>query len=100
MNFDRSIFNIILIHVARVWERVRLTQPHEEMKLDNIGSTDAIEAIATSINQDTIIQEFLSERDGSIWSLKTKYGASDVYIESLAEEIIKKDYIIHPHFSL
>jgi len=88
--FDREIFNIIIIHTARTWERVRQTMPHQEMPLDNIASVEAIEEIATEINKDHIIQRFLRERDGEIW--REGGGMSDIYIESLALKIIQKNY--------
>jgi len=45
-SFNRQIYNIILIHTARTWERIRLKQPFQEMPHDNIASTDYIEGIA------------------------------------------------------
>ncbi len=90
--FDREIYNIILIHVARTWERIRLTQPHEEMPLDNIESTDAIEEISTAIINDDVLQKFLLSRSGDVW-LETKEGMSDIYIEARANETITKKYL-------
>ena len=91
--FDREIYNIILIHSARTWERIRLTQPHEEMPQDNIESADmAIQEVATEINNDPIIQRFLKERDGDIWA-ETEEGMSDIYIEALAHKIIHETYL-------
>jgi len=92
MKFDREIFNIILIHTARTWERIRVKQPHQEMPIDNIGSTECIEEIATTINDDDVVQEFLETRDGEVWA-KVDGGSSDSYIESMAEQIITKNYI-------
>ena len=89
--FDREIYNIVLIHVARTWERTRVTRPHEEMSLDNIESTDAIVEIATTIINDDILQEFLVDRDGDVWD-KFGDGCSDSYIERVAFEIIEKEY--------
>jgi hypothetical protein len=89
--FDREIYNIILIHSARAWERTRVRMPSQTMPLDNIQSTEAIEEIATEINEDDIIQRFLLERDGDIW-LETEQSMSDIYIEHLAIEIINRDY--------
>lgn len=90
-NFDREIYNIILIHTARTWERIRIKQPFQEMPLDNIESTDCIQEIATRINDDDVIQEFLKNRKGDIWI--DVGGASDAYIEHLAEKIITEEYI-------
>ena len=86
--FDREIYNIILIHSARTWERTRVKKPFKEMPYDNIESTYYIEEIATRINEDEVIQEFIKNRDGNIW-IKVG-GASDTYIEHLAEELIKQ----------
>ena len=91
MKFDRQIYNIILIHVSRTWERIRVKQPHEEMPCDNIESTEYIEEIASIIIDDSIIQEFLSTKDGNVWS-KTKEGMSDFYIETLAHNLIMEEY--------
>jgi DNA transposition AAA+ family ATPase len=90
--FDQKIYNIILIHTARTWERVRVKQPHQEMPIDNIGSTECIEGIANTINDDDVIQEFLETRDGSLFE-RLRGVMSDAYIESLAEQIIRKNFI-------
>lgn len=91
--FDQEIFNIILVHVARTWERIRITQPFEEMKQDNIMSSEcAIPEIASQIIDDKIIQEFIMTNNGEVW-LKTKQGVSDCYIESLAEKLITENYL-------
>ena len=90
--FDQKIYNIILIHTARTWERVRVKQPHQEMPIDNIGSTECIEGIARTINNDDVIQEFLETRDGSLFE-RSRGVMSDAYIESLAEQIIRKNFI-------
>jgi len=90
-NFDREIYNIILIHTTRTWERIRIKQPFQEMPYDNIGSTNYIEEIATRINDDEVIQEFLKNRNGDIWI--DVGGASDTYIEHIAEEIITTEFI-------
>tara|TARA_B100001175_G_C19169476_1_gene476789 strand:- start:28 stop:312 length:285 start_codon:yes stop_codon:yes gene_type:complete len=89
--FDREIYNIVLIHVSRTWERTRVTRLHEEMPLDNIESTDAIEEIATTIINDDMLQEFLADRDGDVWD-KFGDGCSDSYIERVASEVIEKEY--------
>ena len=89
--FDQEIYNTILIHTARTWERIRVKQPHQEMPIDNIGSTECIEEISIQIIYDDVIQEFLETRNPALW---TKVGgASDSYIESMAEQIIRKKFI-------
>jgi len=90
-NFDREIYNIILIHTTRTWERIRIKQPFQEMPLDNIESTDCIQEIATRINDDDVIQEFIKNRKGDIWI--DVGGASDTYIEHLAEKIITTELL-------
>jgi len=90
--FDRQIYNIVLIHVARTWERTRVTRPHEAMPLDNIESCEAIEEIATRIINNDLLQEFLEKRDGDVWD-KYGDGFSDSYIERVADEIIENDYL-------
>lgn len=82
--FNRQIYNIILIHTARTWERIRLKQPHQEIPHDKITSTDYIEEIASIIINDELIQEFIKNKNGDIWYTKTKYAAR-TYIENLAE---------------
>jgi len=91
-NFDREIYNIILIHTTRTWERIRVKQPFQEMPYDNIDSTDCIQEIATRINDDDVIQEFLKNRKGDIWI--DVGGASDTYIEHIAEKIITTELLI------
>jgi hypothetical protein len=87
--FDRSIYNIVLIHTARGWERIRVTRPHQAMPLDNIESTEAIEEIATRIINSELLQKFLLTMDGSVWEDE----CSDTHIERLAYDIIYKDYL-------
>ena len=90
--FDQEIFNIILIHTARTWERIRVKQPHQEMPIDNIESTECIEEVAIEIIYDDVVQEFLETRDWLVW-VKVSGAMSDAYIESLAEQIITKNYL-------
>lgn len=87
-----QIYNIVLIHVARTWERIRVIQKYEEMPLDNIESTVAIQEIADSIMLSDVIQEFIETKDSSVWN---KYGDefSDSYIERMATDIIKLNYL-------
>ena len=57
---DREIHNIILIHVARTWERVRIQQPYQEMPTDNIESaTSTIPEIAYLIYKSKVIQKLI-----------------------------------------
>lgn len=95
---DRWMFNTILIHVARTWERVRLEQPFEEMPQDNIESSeDGIPTVAEEIFFNDIIQGFLNASEevkcDDYWSKNTKEGMSDWYIESVAEKLIIKDFL-------
>ena len=90
--FDRNIYNIILVHVARTWERLRLNQPHQEMPLDNIESAEELQIIADFIIETDLVQEFLSNRDGDVWD-KFGDGCSDVYIERVGAEYITENYL-------
>ena len=96
-NGSQNMHNIILVHVARTWERIRLRQPHEEMPQDNIGSAlNSIPEIAYEIYKSTIIKDLMSyDGDNWCWNTITKGYAefSDTYIERRAEEIIYSDYI-------
>lgn len=89
---DRIMQTTILVHVARTWERVRLEMPNQEMPYDNIASVNEIAEIAKQIFDIPLIQEFLHEKDGSIWD-RHGDGCSDVYIERCAREIIKSEYL-------
>lgn len=94
---NRDIYNIILIHTARTWERIRITQPHQEMPFDNIGSTEQIENIASTIYNGDIIQGFLNAPDDLSkdrwWIDNVDEGMSDVYIENEVERIINNVYL-------
>jgi hypothetical protein len=95
---DRWMFNTILIHVARTWERVRLQQPHQEMPQDNIESAeDGIPTIAEEIFFNDVIQGFLNASEkvkcDGYWEKNTKEGMSDCYIEELAHKIIVEEYL-------
>ena len=91
------IFNTILVHVARTWERIRLEQPHEAMPQDNIESVDSIVQIADEVIKDKVLQKFINmsetERKEWCWDTESGEGCSDVYIENIAHDIIKKDYL-------
>ena len=93
---EKHVFNTILVHVSRVWERVRLTKPYQEMYLDNIESVDAIVEIADKILMDDVIQKFigLEDRLNWDWSEETSEDTpcSDIYIENLAHDIIHSEY--------
>tara|TARA_R100001369_G_scaffold23183_1_gene42544 strand:- start:393 stop:677 length:285 start_codon:yes stop_codon:yes gene_type:complete len=92
---NREIYNTVLIHTARSWERVRLEQPNEEMPYDNIESVYEIECIATTIYNDKVIQGFIKGEGchSAYWFHNTKEGMSDTYIESRAVDLIKKEIL-------
>jgi len=91
-NSERQLFNIVLIHVARSWERVRLEQDFEEMPQDNLESLESIQDIATEIMNDKHIVMFLKSKESDYFINHTN-EMSDSYIENLATKIIKEDYI-------
>lgn len=89
------VFNVVLVHVSRTWERLRILQPYQEMPLDNIESVDEIVSISDYIMEDDVIKDFILNHNDPDWSWeeRTKDVAcfSDQYIEHLAEtEIIKR----------
>ena len=92
---NREIYNTVLIHTARSWERVRLEQPNEEMPYDNIESVYEIECIATTIYNDKVIQGFIKGEGchSTYWFHNTKEGMSDTYIESRTVDLIKKEIL-------
>lgn len=91
--FNRSIHNIVLIEVAKTWERTRIGLPYGEfVGVDNIMSQEEIEQIAHQIYQGEVVQEYLKTRDPGVWG-ETKEGMSDWYIQAEAEAIIKKYYL-------
>jgi hypothetical protein len=93
---NRWMFNYILVHVARTWERIRVTRPYQEMPLDNIESVEAIEEIATSIFEGEIIQKFLNasneEKADDFWDKNTNL-MSDSFIEGEAEKLIFENFL-------
>jgi hypothetical protein len=91
-NSERQLFNIVLIHVARSWERVRLEQDFEEMPQDNLESLESIQDIATEIMDDKHIVMFLKSKENDYFITHTN-EMSDTYIENLATKIIKQHYI-------
>lgn len=91
-NSERQLFNIVLIHVARSWERVRLEQEFEEMPQDNLESLESIQDIATEIMYDKHIVMFLKSKENDYFINHTN-EMSDSYIENLATKIINEDYI-------
>ena len=89
---NREIYNIVLVHTSREWERVRITQPHQEMPYDNIGSVDEIESIASRIYYNDVMQGFIkAENRDEYWIKNTSEGMSDSYIESEANRIITNE---------
>jgi hypothetical protein len=89
------LFNTVLVHVARTWERIRVEQPHQWMGYDNIESVDEIVTITDSIMEDQILKKFLipEEWENWDWDRETGEGCSDIYIENLANKIIFEDYL-------
>lgn len=88
-NTERHIFNIILIHTSRTWERIRIQKFDGEMPIDNIASVEVIEEIASEIFKTNIIQNFISIEDkNDYWIKNTIEGMSDIFIESKAESLI------------
>ena len=94
---DEQMHDIILVHVARTWERIRLEQPFKEMPQDNIESASvAIPEIAYEIYKDDVIQKLINyKKNDWDWEVMTKGEThfSDLYIEGRAEEIIYNEYI-------
>ena len=91
---NQEIYNIVLIHTARTWERMRILQPYQEMPFDNIASVEEIEHIASTIYNGDIIQGFLTDvTQEDYWVNNTDEGMSDVYIENQAEYIINDEYL-------
>ena len=91
---NREIYNIILVHTARTWERMRIAQPYQEMPFDNIASVEEIEHIASVIYHNDIIQGFLTDvTQEDYWVNNTDEGISDSYIENEAEGIINREYL-------
>jgi len=88
-----GLFNVVLVHTARTWERIRLGQPYQEMPCDNIESVDSIIEVAEEVIEDEILNQFLKSKGIWDWEEKTGEGFSDTYIEGLAEKIIRKNYL-------
>lgn len=93
---DLWMFNNILVHVSRTWERIRLEQPNQEMPLDNIQSVDEIVLIADEIFLSDVIQKFLNaseeEKNNNFWE-KNVGTMFDWYVELTAEVRIKNEYL-------
>lgn len=94
---DRWMHNYILVHVARTWERIRLTTEHQEMPQDNIESAnESIPYIAERIYFNDIIQGYLNAseevKDNDYWDKNTG-TMSDCYIEAEAVKIIRENYL-------
>ena len=100
---NNGMHNIILVHVARTWERIRLRQPYEEMPQDNIMSADSsIPEIAYEIYKSEIIQKLINYKEENwCWRTMTKgyAGMSDIYIEKKAEEIIYNQFLTNKKVS-
>ena len=91
----RELFNIVVVHTARTWERIRTEQPYEEMSCDNIESVDEILQIADEIMEDKVLKKFLRCKDKFNWDWEKESGEdfSDTYIESLAAALITNEYL-------
>jgi len=96
-NDTDDLYDTVLVHVSRTWERIRMNQEHEEMPVDNIASTDVIGQIATQIFEGKVMQGFVNGseevRNNDYWMNNTEEGMSDIFIEALATEIIRVDYL-------
>jgi hypothetical protein len=93
---DLWMFNNILVHVARTWERIRQERPHQEMPLDNIQSVDEIVLIADEIFLSDVIQKFLNaseeEKSNDFWD-KNVGTMFDCHVEEVAHKRIMEEYI-------
>lgn len=89
---ERELFNTVLVHTARTWERIRLEQPDEEMSEDNIESVDTIVEIADIIMDMPPLKKLLTSKD-FCWETETEEGFSDSYIEKVATNIITENYL-------
>jgi hypothetical protein len=92
-----EMFNNVLVHVSRTWERIRMNQINQTMPSDNLCSPDDIVAIATQIFDGKVIQGFVNGseevRMNDYWIKNTKEGMSDIFIEAQAEELIRVDIL-------
>jgi hypothetical protein len=87
---ETYVFNTILVHASRTWERVRVKEmPHQEMPYDNIESVDIIVSVADSIMNTDIIKKFIESNNDWCWRRDANVGCSDEFIESKAYEIIR-----------
>lgn len=94
----------VIVHVARVWERLKVSQE------DNIESVETIVSIADDIMRNPIVNKYLgTDVEEWDWFSETGYHFSDVFFEELAMEkiyqennialeyISKEDYIFWDH---
>ncbi len=88
----REMFNTVLVHTSREWERIRLTRPYEAMPVDNIESVEEIIEIADKIMEDKVIKGFLAAKVKDDYFMEHTDDLSDTYIEGLAYKIINKNY--------
>ena len=97
MTSKTFVYNYVLVNTARTWERIRLTRPHQEMPIDNIGSVDEIIKVAEAICQNPVIQGFVNATEevktNDYWLKNTKQGFSDSFIEEEADTIIREWYL-------
>jgi len=87
--FNREVYNIILTHSARTWERIRVKQPHRELPSDNVVLTECIDEVSEIILYDDVIQEFIKtfEQDGEVWTRESR-STIDAHIGALAMKYV------------
>lgn len=95
---ETELYNLILVHVSRTWERIRFQQVSQEMPQDNITSSyDAIPNITNHIFNSDMIRRIRDKGCFSNWDWgKESKGyaySSDTYIEQKAREIIYRDFL-------
>lgn len=81
---EKILMQILCVLVARTWERIRITQEHEEMPQDNIESIDTIRGIADKIYCDPNVV-----MNAKQWWVINTDMMSDSYVEERAEKIIR-----------
>lgn len=97
MTNQNFMYNYVLVNTTRTWERIRVSMPHQEMPIDNIGSVDEIIKVAEAIYQNPVIQGFINAteevKSNDYWLKNTKQGFSDAFIEEEAGILIKNWYL-------
>lgn len=85
----QELFNTVLVHTARTWERVRLEQPNQELPYDNIESVNEIVQITDSIMENPIVAGFI-DYNGIDYFVTATDMLGDTFIEQLAHAEIQK----------